>query len=52
MTSTPSTRKSPFSKLKEQFFGNPEQSLKEAYEAASRIKSIENRYFSGYRVPV
>ncbi|NJK57321.1 MAG: proton extrusion protein PcxA [Pleurocapsa sp. SU_5_0] len=52
MTSTPSARKSPFSKLKEQFFGNPEQSLKEAYEAASRIKSIENRYFSGYRVPV
>lgn len=52
MTSTPFARKSPFSKLKEQFFGNPEQSLKEAYEAASRIKSIENRYFSGYRVPV
>ena len=51
MTST-SNRKSPFSQLKEQFFGNPEQSLKEAYEAASRIKSIENRYFSGYRVPV
>ena len=43
---------SPFGRLKDQFFGNPEQSLKEAYEAASRIKSIENRYFSGYRVPI
>lgn len=52
MTSTFSLRKSPLSQLKEQFFGNPERSLKEAYEAASRIKSIENHYFSGYRVPV
>lgn len=52
MTSTFPPRKSPLSQLKEQFFGNPERSLKEAYEAASRIKSIENRYFSGYRVPV
>lgn len=52
MTSSFSFRKSPLSQLKEQFFGNPERSLKEAYEAASRIKSIENRYFSGYRVPI
>ena len=52
MTSTYPPRKSPLSQLKEQFFGNPERSLKEAYEAASRIKSIENRYFSGYRVPL
>ena len=52
MTSTFPTKKSPFSQLKEQLFGNPEQSLKEAYEAASRIKSIENHYFSGYRVPI
>ncbi|MDJ0590840.1 MAG: proton extrusion protein PcxA [Pleurocapsa sp. MO_226.B13] len=52
MTSTFPPRKSPFSQLKEQFFGNPERSLKEAYEAASRIKSIENHYFSGYRVPI
>jgi hypothetical protein len=52
MTSTFPRQKSPFSQLKEQIFGNPEQSLKEAYEAASRIKSIENHYFSGYRVPV
>ena len=52
MTSTFPTQKSPFSQLKEQFFGNPERSLKEAYEAASRIKSIENHYFSGYRVPL
>ncbi|MDJ0745504.1 MAG: proton extrusion protein PcxA [Xenococcaceae cyanobacterium MO_167.B27] len=52
MTSASSNQRSPFSQLKEQIFGNPERSLKEAYEAASRIKSIENQYFSGYRVPV
>ncbi|MEO1004831.1 MAG: proton extrusion protein PcxA [Cyanobacteria bacterium J06638_38] len=52
MTSSFSTRQSPFSQLKEQLFGNPERSLKEAYEAASRIKSIENHYFNGYRVPI
>ena len=40
------------SQLKDQFFGNPEQSLKTAYEAASKIKTIENHYFSGYRVPI
>ncbi|WP_019503502.1 hypothetical protein [Pleurocapsa sp. PCC 7319] len=45
-------RKSPLSQLKDQFFGNPEQSLKTAYEAASKIKTIENHYFSGYRVPI
>ena len=45
-------KKSRFSQIKEQIFGNPEQSLKGAYEAASRIKSIENHYFSGYRVPI
>ncbi|MDJ0571588.1 MAG: proton extrusion protein PcxA [Pleurocapsa sp. MO_192.B19] len=52
MTSSQPPRKSPFSQLKNQFFGNPEQSLKEAYEAASKIKTIENHYFSGYRVPI
>ena len=52
MTFTSFPRKSPFGRLKEQLLGNPEQSLKEAYEAASRIKSIENLYFSGYRVPI
>lgn len=52
MTSIFSQRKSPFSQLKEQFFGNPERSLKEAYEAASKIKTIENHYFSGYRIPL
>ena len=41
-----------FPQLKNQFFGNSEQSLKEAYEAASKIKSIENHYFSGYRIPI
>ncbi|MDJ0648905.1 MAG: proton extrusion protein PcxA [Xenococcaceae cyanobacterium MO_188.B19] len=45
-------RKSPLNQLKNQFFGNPEKSLKEAYEAASKIRSIENHYFSGYRIPV
>ena len=45
-------RKSPLGQLKDQFFGNPEQSLKTAYEAASKIKTIENHYFSGYRVPI
>ena len=52
MTSIFPNKKSRFSQIKEQIFGNPEQSLKEAYEAASRIKSIENHYFSGYRVPI
>ena len=52
MTSIFPPKKSPFSQLKEQIFGNPEQSLKEAYQAASRIKSIENHYFSGYRIPI
>ncbi len=46
------TSSSPFSQIKNQFFGNPERSLKEAYQAASRIKSIENHYFSGYRIPI
>ena len=53
MTSnSPGGRKSPFNQIKEQFFGNPERSLKEAYEAASKIRSIENHYFSGYRIPI
>ncbi len=52
MTSIFPNKKSRFSQIKEQIFGNPEQSLKGAYEAASRIKSIENHYFSGYRVPI
>ena len=39
-------------KIKDQFFGNAEKALKEAYEAASKIKSIENHYFSGYRIPI
>jgi hypothetical protein len=52
MTSIFPQGKSPFSQLKEQFFGDPERSLKEAYEAASKIKTIENHYFSGYRVPI
>ncbi|MDJ0901850.1 MAG: proton extrusion protein PcxA [Xenococcus sp. MO_188.B8] len=52
MTSIFPKRKSPLGQLKNQFFGNAEQSLKEAYEAASKIKSIENHYFSGYRIPV
>ncbi len=42
----------PFNQIKDQFFGNPEKSLKEAYEAASKIRSIENHYFSGYRIPI
>ncbi|VEP14942.1 Proton extrusion protein PcxA [Hyella patelloides LEGE 07179] len=45
-------RKSSLSQIKNQFFGNPEQSLKEAYEAASKIKTIENHYFSGYKIPI
>ncbi len=46
------SRKSPIGQIKDQFFGNAEKALKEAYEAASKIKSIENHYFSGYRIPI
>ncbi len=41
-----------FSRFKDRFLGNPEQSLQEAYEAASRIKAIEDGYFNGGRIPI
>ena len=42
---------SPFSKLK--LFGvNPERSLEQAYEAALKIKSFEDQYFNGNRIPI
>jgi hypothetical protein len=42
---------SPFDRLKEQFLGNPEQSLEQAYQAALTIRSIEDRYYEGERIP-
>jgi hypothetical protein len=43
---------SPFDRLKENFFGNPEQSLEQAYQAALTIRSIEERYYEGERIPL
>jgi hypothetical protein len=43
---------SPFDRLKENFFGNPEQSLEQAYQAALTISSIEERYYEGERIPL
>lgn len=43
---------SPFSQLKEQIFGNPERSLEQAYQAAMKIKSIEDSYFDSNRIPI
>ena len=43
---------SPLSQLKEKIFGNPEQALKEAYQAALTIKSIEEEHFHGGRIPI
>lgn len=52
MTSTfPNRSVSPFTQFKEQFFGNPEQSLEQAYQAATNIKAIEDRYYDGERIP-
>jgi hypothetical protein len=53
MTSTfPNKSVSPFTQFKEQMFGNPEQSLEQAYQAATNIKAIEDRYYDGERIPV
>ncbi len=54
MTSIYSSKKtmSPFNQLKENFFGNPEQSLEQAYQAALTIRSIEERYYDGERIPL
>jgi hypothetical protein len=53
MTSTfPNKSVSPFTQFKEQFFGNPEQSLEQAYQAATNIKAIEDRYYDGERIPI
>jgi CemA family len=43
---------SPFDRLKEQFLGNPEQYLEQAYQAALTIRSIEDRYYEGERIPL
>jgi hypothetical protein len=48
----PKKQASPFVQIKEQFFGNPEQSLEQAYQAALKIKSIEDQYYDGGRIPV
>ena len=34
------------------FFGNPEKSLEQAYQAALKIKSIEDQYYEGGRIPI
>jgi hypothetical protein len=54
MTSTCTGKKttSPFDRLKNNFFGNPEQSLEQAYQAALTIRSIEDRYYEGERIPL
>jgi hypothetical protein len=53
MTSTfPNKSVSTFTQFKEQMFGNPEQSLEQAYQAATNIKAIEDRYYDGERIPV
>ncbi|NJL52166.1 MAG: proton extrusion protein PcxA [Hydrococcus sp. SU_1_0] len=53
MTSTfPNKPVSPFTQFKDQIFGNPEQSLEQAYQAATNIKAIEDRYYDGERIPV
>jgi hypothetical protein len=43
---------SPLSQFKEKIFGSPEQALKEAYQAALTIKSIEEEHFHGGRIPI
>jgi hypothetical protein len=53
MTSTfPHKQISPLTQLKEQIFGNPERSLEQAYQAALKIKSIEDNYFNSNRIPI
>jgi hypothetical protein len=52
MTSDKQKPNSPFAQLKEQFFGNPEQSLEQAYQAALKIKAIEDQYYDGGRIPL
>jgi hypothetical protein len=43
---------SPLSQVKERLFGNPEQALKEAYQAALTIQCIEEEHFHGGRIPI
>lgn len=40
----------PFSKFTDRLFGTPEQVLEEAYDAALRIKAVEDEYFGGGRI--
>lgn len=40
----------PFSKFSGRLFGTPEQILDEAYEAALRIKAVEDEYFGGGKI--